>query len=136
MALRSGVTGFIYVNTGTDGSPVWTKVAAQRNLTLNREMETIDVTHKDSNQWREFLASFRSWALDFDGLVEETDGGYDRLKAMYESQLKIKVQVLLPDGATTLTGYGILTALGVEMPMDDAYSFSASIQGSGPLTEA
>jgi TP901-1 family phage major tail protein len=129
MAVYSGVTALVYIAD--------VLVASQRNVTLNREKETIDVTSKDSAGWKEFLQGSKSWSLDCDGLVEEGDSGYEAIKTMWlgaPGAALTEIELILPDGSE-YSGSAIVTSLSNEGPMDDAETFKASFQGSGILAE-
>lgn len=131
MAKYSGYDAVVYAYI----SGVWTKVAGQRGATLTRSAETVDVTDKDGLGWMEYLAGLKSWTLDCDGLVRLDDSGYTYLETAYKDGTTIQVRLITPSGAT-YTGSALITELSNEAPMDDAFSFSASFQGTGALTKA
>lgn len=131
MAKYTGYDAVIYVSI----SGVYTKVAAQRNATLTRSMEAVDVTDKDSLNWAEALAGIKSWELSCDGLVNLADSGYAFLETSFNNRDQVTVRLVTPSGAT-YTGAAYITELSNEAPHDDAFSFSASFQGTGALTKA
>src|SRR3990167_238879 len=132
----TGVLAIFKVNTGSAGSPTYTAVTYQRNCTITREVDTAEITNKDGSGWKDFLPTLKSWGVEFDGLADELATGYAKLKTYFSSGLRLQVQLLLPDATTTLTGYVIMTNLTNEAAQDGAYSYSASFQGCGALTEA
>ena len=89
---RSGINFFLFVNTGTTAAPIWTKVAGQRGGTLNRSLDTIDLTTKDSSSWREIEGNFFEWSIEFDALLIETDEGFKRLETAFLAKEKIMVR--------------------------------------------
>lgn len=131
MAKYSGYDAVIYVSIAS----VFTKVAGQRGATLTRNAETVDVTDKDSNRWMEYLSGIKSWTLDCDGLVRLDDNGYTALETAWKDGTAVSIRLITPSGAT-YTGDALITELSNEAPMDDAFSFSASFQGTGALTKA
>lgn len=135
MPAVSGVTAFLYVNTGTSVSPTYTKVAGQRGATLNRAMETIDTTTKDDYPWKTNIASWKEWSVECEALLISGDGGYNQLLSMWANQSAILVRVIEPDGSTW-TGNALLTEFPVELPHDDAVSLNVTLQGTGALTKA
>ncbi len=132
---RAGYDALIYVDQSGAGTN-FVKVAGQRGANLTRSLETIDVTDKDSLNWMEYLASLRSWTLDFDGLVELDDSGYTWLETCFTNRSTVQVRLSAPNGSTTYIGSAIITELSNEAPHDDAFTFSASFQGTGALTKA
>ena len=61
---KSGINFVVLVNTGTELAPVWTKVGGQRGGTLNRTLDTIDITSKDTSGWREIEGNFFEWSIE------------------------------------------------------------------------
>jgi predicted secreted protein len=47
-----GTDFLVRVNTGTEAAPVWTVVGSQRDATVTRNLDTIDVSSKDSRARR------------------------------------------------------------------------------------
>ena len=134
MSAVTGVDFLIQVNTGTEAAPVWTTVAGQQNATLNREVDDADITSKDSNGWYEGLPTIRNWSIDFDGLIVESDTGYQALEDAYMNNEILQVQLLTPAG-NKYTGKAYLTDFPIEAPYDDAATYSGTLQGTGPLTK-
>ncbi|WP_069649639.1 phage major tail protein, TP901-1 family [Caloranaerobacter ferrireducens] len=110
-------------------------LGGQRGATLNRSTETIDVTTKDSNGWRESEASIKEWSIEADGLLIESDTAYSQLETAYMNGTKVKVE-LNTAGGSKYTGDAIITDFPIEMPYDDAATYSVTLQGTGPLTKA
>lgn len=132
-----GDTGYdvlLFVDTANDPqNPTFTKVAGQRGLTLNKSMEEVDVTDKDSDNWKEFVASLREWSIDADGVIETLDGGFAYLQDTYLNRRTVLVQVLAADGSSR-AGLSFITDFPEEFPYDDAATFTLTLRGTGPLT--
>jgi len=136
MAVR-GVDVLIYVSTGTDeqGNPVWTAVGGQRGATLSEEVETIDVTTKNSPEGaREEEPTIYSWSLSCDGVYISDDTALQKLKQTIRQRDKVKVRVKEGDTYTE-EGLAIITSLEREAPHDDVATYSVELRGVGPLTE-
>lgn len=130
---RSGINFFLFVNTGTTAAPIWTKVAGQRGGTLNRSLDTIDLTTKDSSSWREIEGNFFEWSIEFDALLIETDEGFKRLETAFLAKEKIMVRFTTYLD-TVYSGTAILTDFPIEAPFDAEATYSGTLQGSGELT--
>lgn len=111
-----------------------TVLGGQRNATLNRSAETIDVTTKSSNGWRESVASIKDWGVDCDGLLVENDTAYTSLETAYMNGETVTVEVGFPSG-TKYSGTAIITDFPIEAPYDDNVTYSVSFQGTGALTK-
>jgi hypothetical protein len=49
-------------------------VAYSTNCVLKINQNLSDVTHKDSENWSEYMVGLKDWSIDFDGLVSYGDG--------------------------------------------------------------
>jgi predicted secreted protein len=105
-----------------------------RSVALNFAQETIDVTSRDSSKWGEFLASRRTWTIDFDALSIYTDIAKKVLVNHYTagSPATITVIVTMPDGIT-YTGEAILTSFTFNGPFEDALTATGTLQGTDAL---
>lgn len=130
-----GIDFLVYVNLGTVAAPSWVLVAGQRDATLNRSMESIDITAKDNYGWADTLDGVKEWSIDFDWLYSQTDTGVAKLEDAYTNGDQVNVQVTTP-GADVYSGLGYVTELTMEMPYEDAAMFSGTITGAGALTKA
>jgi len=134
MAAVSGITFLFIPNTGTDAVPIYTTaMAGGRSATLTMEMGQIDITTKDSAGWSESLPSTKSWSMDFDNLLTESDAAFTKLKTAITTAITWKFQIKTP-AASTYTGTGILTSMKLEGGYEDALKISGTVKGTGILT--
>lgn len=134
MTQVKGIDFILSVNTGTDATPVWTKVAGQKGGTLNRKADSVETTSKDSNGFKEFEPSFIEWGIDADGMYVFDDVGFSALEDAFMNRTKIKVQVATPSGEK-YSGSVVITDLPLDLPYDDMVTYKATLQGSGALTK-
>ncbi len=135
MPAVTGISFLVYVNTGTDASPVWTVVAGQRGANLNMSLDEADTTSKDSSGWHEGLPTIRSWSIDFDALLIQGDAGLTALENMFMNKSQVKIQLQTP-AASTYTGKATLTDFSYDAPHDGEATASGSLTGTGALTKA
>lgn len=108
------------------------QLGGQRNATLNRSSELIEVTNKTSaNGWKENLPGYKEWSLDCDGLYVVSDAAHAALAAAFNAGTAITVQ--LSGGGVTHTGSAYITDYPLEAPYDDALTYSISLTGTGAL---
>lgn len=132
--MAKGINFLLYVNTGTDATPAWTKVAGQRGATLNREYDTIDITTKDSDGFTDEDYSFGTWGIEADGLLVESDSGYAYLEDAFENAefLKVRFETL---AGNKYEGNVLITDFPIEAPYDDAVTYSITLNGKGKYTK-
>lgn len=111
-------------------------IAASKNHTLNLESDTMDVTTKDSAGWKEILPALKSWSIDCDGLVSFSDTynlEYFVDAIANRTLLSVKLQTGTA-GNERFLGDVYVTSASLEAPMEDATSFSVSMEGTGALS--
>lgn len=133
----SGVgTTFSRSETGSSGGGTSYSTIAEINSIdgPNMSRDTIDVTSLDSTGgYREFITSFRDGG-EVTLEMNFTLDGYDGMKADFESSDKIWYKIILNDtGATEFEFEGLVTALGLGIPLDDKVTASVTIKISGQV---
>lgn len=109
------------------------QLGGQRNATLNRSSELIDVTNKTSaNSWKESLPGYKEWSLDCDGLYVISDTAHTALANAFNNGTAITVS--LSGSGVSYTGSAYITDYPIEAPYDDALTYSVSLTGSGALS--
>lgn len=132
--MARGVNFLLFVNTGTDAVPTWTKVAGQKGGTLTREYDTIDVTSKDNMGWNDEEYGNASWSIEADGLLVEDDAGFLALEAAFEGAEYVKVRFQTQAG-NKYEGSAIISDFSVEAPYDDSATYSLTLNGKGAYTK-
>ena len=131
----SGV-GTIFKRSDMASSASFTAIAEINSIEgPDKSRETIDVTSLDSTGgYREFIASFRD-AGQIQLEMNFTRAGYDDMNDDFETDTLVDYQIVLPDtGNTTLDFSGLVSALGIGIPMDDKITSSVTIKISGQVT--
>ena len=124
----------LYINTGTVATPNWTLVGGQRNSSLNRSADSIDISHKTSGGWKSTRAGLRSWGIDLDGLVLLQDAGLEALETAFNEGKEVHVKIKYPDGKYR-EGWAVITELSIDTPHDGEASISGTLEGTGPLSD-
>lgn len=133
MAKVSGTDIYVKVNTGTEGSPVWTKVGGQKDASFSRSAETVDETDKDSAGWKENAQGHKSWNIDFDMFLIEDDSGFIEIEDSYDNGTKKQFQLITP--TKTYQGKAVVTGLDISAPDGDKSTASFSLVGTESLSK-
>lgn len=133
MSKIAGVDVLLKVKSGAD----YVVVGGQTGASLSRDASVLDVTDKTSGGWAENLAGILSWGIEADGFVVLGDAGIELLETAFTNREAVEVEIRIGADAeatgVTYSGKGILASLPLEMPQDDAVTYSVSVTGSGPL---
>ena len=133
MAKQAGCD--VLLKVAKEGSAgTFTVIGGQTGATLNRSAETIDVTDKTNNGYKESMAGLKEWSIDCDGFVVIKDAGIDILDELFEARKPVYVEVTI--AGNKYTGSGYIVDYPIEMPLDSAVSFSLSIAGASKLAKA
>ena len=121
---------------GDSSAPTFTAISEINSISgPNMSRDTIDVTSLDSTGgYREFIGGFRDGG-ELTMEMNFTIAGFDLMKDDFESAALRDYQVVLSDtGNTTLEFAGLVTSLGLTVPMDDKITASVTIKISGEVT--
>lgn len=134
MAKVKGLVFRIYGNSGTHAVPVYVTIGGSRNGTLDLTMSPIDVTDKDSNDWKELLAGVKEWEVSGEIVYDEGDAAIAQIKADCLAGTKTKVKMKTLD-SNEFVGSCFVTKLNWASPHDGAVSANATFTGTGELTD-
>lgn len=131
-----GVDILLYVNTGTDAAPVWTKVGGQRGATLSESNEMIDTSSKDTPKNKTYEYGLGDWTIGCDGVYVVDETGYEKLKSASRNKEKIKVRMKETGGTGSNAdeGMALISSRELDAPYDDTATYSVELQGSGEIT--
>ncbi len=105
-------------------------VAGQQGGSLSREVETVDVSSKDS-EFNEYELGQLEWSVSLDGLVKLTDNGFALLEEKFMA--KEEVQIQFEANGNVYTGNCMITSLPLEFGYEDMVTYSCELQGTGTL---
>ena len=137
MAIFNGTDLILKVSPSSGGAQA--KLMHSQNVSLSVNVDTIDISTKDSSGFRDLLGGQKSFSLSADGLMDfagvagdtEVDELLDQMMARTAVTFTFALDV--PAGYT-ITGSGFLTSLEISGGTEDAPTYSCSIEGSGTLT--
>lgn len=114
-----------------------TAVAFGKSLNFNLSKATIDVSNKDSASNKEIISGQKSGSFDFDGIyVDNPTYGYEDIFALWQGTATATIRIAM---STTGTKYyeaeAIVTNLTLTAPMEDAITFSCTLEISGAVTQ-
>ena len=131
MAIFNGTNLGVYI----DG----TIIAAATDCSLSLNMETIDITTKDSAGYRELLAGMRSGSMSVSGLIDyqATDKDTVDLYTAWENRTSLTLKFSSEISSdTSFTASGFLTSLEQSGGTEDTATYSATFELTGQVTDA
>jgi predicted secreted protein len=110
------------------------------SCTLDVAMDTIDISTKDSSGNREIIGGQKSFTLSADGLMDFTSKATTTDPDEIFTNLTNRTSVTFTFALDTAAGYkytgsGFITSLSISGGVEDAPTFSVSIDGTGSLTQ-
>tara|TARA_R100001230_G_C5684340_1_gene192657 strand:- start:742 stop:1140 length:399 start_codon:yes stop_codon:yes gene_type:complete len=114
-----------------------TAIANAQEVSLSLNHDVIDVTTKDSAGNRELIPGQKSGSMSCSGLQEFSgSNGIKALTSTFNSGAQVTLVFdQVATGGETFTSGGILTSLEISGGTDDAPTYSASFELSGPITK-
>ena len=111
-------------------------IAGQQNLTINREKESIEVDTKTTGGWKQKLHGMKDWSIEVDGLYVGTDASHKALSHAFNNDEFICLKVVdIKNKQAMFGGLAILSDYPIEAPFDDGVTYSATLDGTGPLVD-
>jgi len=111
-------------------------IAGQQGLTINRDKDTIEVTSKDSEGWKQFVVGLKEWSIDNDGVYVRDHASHKKLKDLFDGDEPFLIKVTNRKAKTDMFGgLALLTSYPLEAPFDDAVTYTISLQGTGALVD-
>lgn len=125
MPPTAGKNWFVRINDSG-----FVQIAAQRGGSITLEVDGIDITSKDNAAWSDILPGVKSWSLEVDGLIIESEQAQQKMLDAFFADTKVEVEVLRP-GGDVFRGMAFVTSLPHEFGFEDAATFSATFTGAG-----
>ncbi len=146
MAIFNGTDLILKVSPSSGGTAV--KLMHSQNVSLSMNVDTIDVSTKDSSGYRALIAGQMSYSLSADGLMDfagvagdtEPDELFNQMFQPVGSTGRTPVTFTFGfdspgSGEYSYSGSGILTSMEMSGGTEDAPTYSVSIEGTGELTQ-
>jgi len=127
----------LYVNTGTDDTPVYTPTAAATSHSVSYSGETKERVTKDTSNgaFSEKSVTKLSVTIKCDALVVfDADCGYDQLLKIFKSRTKVKLKygfTVEETGDSYEEGFFVITSLERTDSAEDDANYSATFENSG-----
>ena len=133
----NGTDLILKVSPASAGTPV--KLMHSQNVSLSMNIDTIDISTKDSAGFRDLLGGQKSFSLSADGLMDfdATAGDTDVQELFTQALARTEVDFVFGiDDASlyNMSGSGFITSIEVTGGTEDAPTYSCTIEGTGALT--
>ena len=138
MAIFNGTKLGVYIQAGSPA--VDTLIAAATDCSLSLNMETIDITTKDSTGFRELLGGLRSGSVSVSGLIDYQDASNNDVTDLYSAfKLRSELTLVFSTGVTgdqKYTANAYMTSLEQSGGTEDTATYSATFELTGIISEA
>ena len=133
----NGTDLILKVSPASAGAAV--KLMHSQTVSLSMNVDTIDISTKDSAGFRDLLGGQKSFSLSADGLMdfEAAAGDTDVQELFTQALARTSVTFVFGiDDASlyNMSGSGFITSIEVSGGTEDAPTYSVSIEGTGALT--
>ena len=132
MAIKLGMNAKMYRNTGDYDTPVWAEMPNVKDVTLNLETGSADVTTRGNGGWRATLATLREGSVEFDAIWDSDDEGFAAMQQAYFANDTIEVAVMdgdiTADGTEGLRATMSVTNFSRNEPLEEAITASITLK--------
>ena len=102
MGVKLGMDAKLYRNTGSYASPVWNEVKNVKDVTLNLEAGSADVTTRGNGGWRANIATLKDGSIEFEMVWDTADDDFTAIRTAFLTNAAIEFAVL--DGPVATSG--------------------------------
>ena len=102
MGVKLGMDAKLYRNTGTYASPAWNEVKNVKDVTLNLEAGSADVTTRGNGGWRANIATLKDASLEFEMVWDTADDDFAAIRTAFLGNSTVEFAVL--DGPAATSG--------------------------------
>lgn len=131
MAEILGMDCKAYRNTGTTESPTWDLIECIKDLTINLDHSTADVTTRGSGGWRMMAAVLKEAGVDAGLLYDTADTDFQALMDAWVAKTKIHMSFMdgpiATVGSQGLRGMFQVQSFPREEPLEDAVTVAAKL---------
>lgn len=115
MAVRLGMKGILYRNTGTYESPTWVAVNNVKDLTLTLEKAEADATVRANNGWRATVGTLKDATVEFQMVYDTEDTQYVAIRNAWLQDTPL--EFFIADGGLAGNDNGSLPTTPVGAPL-------------------
>ena len=138
MAIFNGTDLVLTLSSTSGGSEFKTLHATSCSISMN--VDTIDVSTKDSAGFRDLIGGQKSFSLSADGLMDFTSTGSTTDPDELFTQMMARTAVTFTFALATPAGYkytgsGFITSLEITGGVEDAPTYSVSLEGTDAITQ-
>jgi TP901-1 family phage major tail protein len=138
MAIFNGTDLVLTLSSTSGGSEFKTLHATSCSISMN--VDTIDVSTKDSAGFRDLIGGQKSFSLSADGLMDFTSTGSTTDPDELFTQMMNRTAVTFTFALATPAGYkytgsGFITSLEITGGVEDAPTYSVSLEGTDAITQ-
>lgn len=112
MAVKLGLSGKLYRNTGTHAAPTWVEIATVRDLSMTLDKAGADVTSRANDGWRAKLPTLKEGTIEFDMVWDTEDSGFTALFDSYMNDTLLELACMDGDIAVP-AAEGLVATFGV-----------------------
>ena len=140
MAIFNGTDLILTVSPSDGGSNA--KLMHSTSVSLSINVDTIDISNKDSAGFRDLIGGQKSFSLSADGLMDFAGVAADTEPDELFTQMMNRTAVTFvfglaspASGDYTYSGSGFITSLEYTGGTEDAPTYSVTIEGTDALTQ-
>jgi len=138
MAIFNGTDLVLTLSSTSGGSEFKTLHATSCSISMN--VDTIDVSTKDSAGFRDLIGGQKSFSLSADGLMDFTSTASTTDPDELFTQMMNRTAVTFTFALATPAGYkytgsGFITSLEITGGVEDAPTYSVSLEGTDAITQ-
>lgn len=106
-------------------------LAGQREISLSRSADSIDITNRIKADWGENLSGLKTWSINCNGMYVLDSESFSLLEDAYMNNLDVDVKISFSN--KEYSGKAIITKFPLSSVYNIQYKYSITLLGNGEL---
>jgi predicted secreted protein len=113
----------------------YSNFAASTNCSFDVTVNQVDVTSYSSDWFKQYKNDIAEWSVTCDGLISIGDYDYKDMLDAHLNRTRITIRFTIGTPSQNVVyGFGYITSLTLNGPVEDVASYSVTITGAGPYS--
>lgn len=106
-------------------------LGGQRDITLTRTADSIDITNKINGEWKDNLSGLKTWSINCNGFYILDSESFSLLEDAYMNNTDVDVEIGISN--KIYKGKAIVTNFPLNATYNLQYKYSIALLGNGEL---
>lgn len=135
MADEKGIFCLVQVGDAATSPTTYASLEGQTDCTFDGSTNVADSTAKDNAGWQTGVATTRSGAVNFSGILRTARANFDKLETAWRTGATHACQILIDEAGNGYKGDFYVTQLQIQGATNDLVKYTGTLTPAAALTK-